>query len=190
MIHCCLDLELEQPRSNPQTPDSRLLGESEIIQVGYVIYSLNPFTVIDTSCEHVDIGVPLSAFIKQLTGITDDDITRGTTLGAIYDELVEKQKKYAFSRVIKQWGSGDVETIKNLIAKDLWAFGNSGCNIKHMYQVYAEANGKNTSGGLAKSMSRCGITWDNRYGHKHNALADAYNTAKMHDFLYRQFTIK
>jgi len=46
-IHCCIDLELEQPYTNHQTPDSKLDKEM-IIQVGYVIYEIEPdFKVLE-----------------------------------------------------------------------------------------------------------------------------------------------
>lgn len=65
-----------------------------------------------------------------------------------------------------------------------WIFGRSGMNIKHMYQVYAEANGMNNSGGLGKSLKKCGLIWQG--GGKHNALFDALNTAHFHNFLYKK----
>jgi hypothetical protein len=65
-----------------------------------------------------------------------------------------------------------------------WEFGHSGCNIKHMYQVYAEANELKIQGGLKKSMSRVNLRWQG--GKAHNALTDALNTAIMHKFLYER----
>ena len=182
--HCCIDLELEQPKSNFQTPDSQL-EEEKIIQVGYVIYELEPeFKVIKQFSEFVNINVPLSFFIKKLTGITDSDIESGSTIESIYNQLVEDQKQYNFSRIIKQWGGGDMNCLKKELPNVKWEFGYSGCNIKHLYQLYAEANGLNTSGGLSKCMGRCGLTWEGRG--KHDALIDALNTAKFHSFLYNK----
>ena len=68
-IHCCIDLELEQPHTNHQTPDSQLNKEM-IIQVGYVIYEIEPeFKVLEEVSDFINIGVKLSEFIKKLTKI-------------------------------------------------------------------------------------------------------------------------
>ena len=182
--HCCIDLELEQPKTNHQTPDS-LLNEEKIIQVGYVVYELEPeFKVLKKMSCFVNVGVPLSSFIKKLTGISDEDIQSGTTLELIYNQLVSDQKQYGFSRIIKQWGGGDMNALKKELPHVKWEFGYSGCNVKHLYQIYAEANGLNTSGGLSKSMGRCGLTWEGKG--KHDALIDALNTARFHSFLYNK----
>lgn len=183
-IHCCLDLELEQPKTNHQTPDS-LLDKEKIIQVGYVIYELEPeFKILEEVSRFVNINVPLSKFIKKLTGISDEDIASGTTLNEIYQEMCDLQKKYDFARTVKQWGGGDMDCLKAELSGQPWMFGRSGVNIKHMYQVYAEANGMNGSGGLGKSMSKCGLKWQG--GGKHNAVYDALNTAYFHNFLYNK----
>ena len=185
-LHCCIDLELEQPKTNSQTPDSKL-DNSKIIQVGYVIYKLEPeFEVIKQVSDFIDIGVPLSSFIKKLTGIKDSDISNGISIEDAYVNLVHDQEVFNFSRIIKQWGSGDMKCFREELPEDVkWEFGHSGCNIKHMYQVYAEANEMNTSGGLSRSMAKCGLKWEGRG--KHNAVIDALNTARFHNFLYKKF---
>ena len=183
-IHCCIDLELEQPKTNHQTPDS-LLDKEKIIQVGYVIYELEPeFKVIEEVSRFVNIGVPLSKFIKKLTGISDEDVSSGTTINIIFQEMIDLQKKYDFTRAIKQWGGGDMDCLQSEVSGLPWVFGRSGVNIKHIYQIYAEANGMKPSGGLGKSMNKCGLKWQG--GGKHNALFDALNTAHFHNFLYKQ----
>ena len=180
-LHCCIDLELEQPKTRPDTQDS-LLDKEQIIQVGYVIYQLEPeFVIHKEVCEHVNIGVPLSKFIKKLTGISDDDIKAGKTIHEIYNMMQSDLDTYRFSRIIKQWGSGDMDCLRRELPDVSWPFGHSGCNIKHLYQMYAEANGVPISGGLKRVMYRCGVKWS---GSAHNALFDAKNTAKMHKFLF------
>jgi len=183
-VHCCFDLELEQPKTNHQTPDS-LLDVEKIIQVGYVIYKVEPeFKVLESVTSFVNINVPLSAFIKKLTGITDEQVASGGTINNAYNKMAELQKKYNFSRVLKQWGGGDDICMKAEVTNEPWVFGRSACNIKHIYQLYAESQGMNKSGGLAKSMKKCGLKWQG--GGKHDAMFDALNTAVMHNFLYRR----
>jgi len=180
--HIALDLELEQPNTNPQTPDSKLT-EEKIIQVGYVIYEIEPeFKVLKKVSSFVDIGVPLSEFIKKLTGISDSDILTGVSIEEAFRELTMDANAFETIRVVKQWGGGDMDCLQREVPEEKWEFGRSACNIKHMYQVYAEANGQNRSGGLKKSMKRCGLTFE---GGAHDAAIDAFNTAKFHTFLHR-----
>lgn len=188
-----LDLELEQPYTNHQTPDSKL-DRSTIIQLGWVVYNVqyNKPHILKEQRKYVNIGVPLSKFIKELTHITDEEIASGGTLLDAYGELVADQKEYNTARVVRQWGGGDMEhmrlelesetPVNELKAADYkWEFGRSGFNVKHLYQAWGMANLTNTSGGLSKCMGRCGLTWKGRG--KHDALNDAINTAWMYSYL-------
>lgn len=180
--HIALDLELEQPKTRVDTQDSQL-DEEKIIQVGYIIYELEPeFKILKEVSLFVNIGVPLSAYIKKLTGISNEQIASGGTIEEAYQQLVSDTKEFDCIRVVKQWGGGDIEWLQKEVPNEKWEFGRSGCNIKHLYQIYAEANGKNRSGGQKKCMKRCGLTFD---GSTHNAAVDALNTAKFHAFFHR-----
>ena len=179
-----LDLELEQSFDNPQTPDSKL-DVSKIIQLGWVVF--NDKEVLKECRRYVNIGVPLSKFIKDLTKITDEHIQSGGTLNEAYADLVSDQKEYNTSRVVRQWGGGDMEHLKMEIETEQvetpmkWEFGRSGFNVKHLYQSYALENGLNTSGGLSKCMGRLDLIWKGRG--KHDALLDAHNTARFYTLL-------
>lgn len=169
-----LDLELEQPYTNHQTPDSCLATEA-IIQVGYVVMNDVTGEFLFEACRNVFIGVPLSSFIKKLTGISDEDLKTGTDLVTIIDELNSVIKTYNCSRKLHQWGGGDDVCIKAELPKNYpWQFGRSAVNVKHLFQLWSEANGISPSGGLKKSMSKMGLKFE---GGAHNALIDAKNTA-------------
>ena len=196
-----LDLELEQPKTGPQTPDSHL-DLSKIIQVGWVVFETQPdgfFRILKEQREYVNIGVPLSAFIKALTKISDEDVASGGTLLEAYAKLKEDQKLFNTSRVVRQWGSGDMEQIRmeleNETRVDLlmdadykWEFGQAGMNVKHLYQTYAMVNGLNTSGGLSKCLGRCDLSWLGRG--KHDALNDAINTAQIYSYFENSMRLK
>lgn len=192
MKYISLDLELEQPKSNVQTPDSKL-DKATIIQVGFVIFEVVPeFRILEEYCKCVNIRVPLSKFIKKLTHITDLDISNGVTLGEIYEDLCSISEKWGTSRAIRQWGGGDMECLEKELEltfsqnnKLKWIFGRSGFNVKHLYQVYAQANNIPWRGGLGKSIKNCKLKWQG--GRAHNALADALNTAYFFNFLYKSF---
>lgn len=169
------DLELEQPKSNHQCKDS-LLDKEQIIQVGWCI--LDPEgNILESHCQTINIGVNISQFIQNLTGIKNEDIASGTTLETVYLDVKDAIAKYDCSRIPVQWGGGDYECLCKEVPAFRSIFGRSSLNVKHMYQVWAEVNGINSSGGLAKSLNRVGIGWGG--GSKHNAEADAINTARM-----------
>ena len=171
----CFDLELEQPKTNKQTPDS-VLDAEQIIQLGYCVLDPNG-NIIHSACHTINIGVPISAFIQNLTGIKNKDIESGTMLGYACAELLKCVDLYDCNRIPLQWGGGDYETLAKEYPPIRSVFGRSALNVKHLYQVWAEVNGINSSGGLAKSLNRVGIGWGG--GSKHNAEADAINTARM-----------
>jgi hypothetical protein len=194
-----LDLELEQPKTNPQTPDS-VLSKATIIQVGWVVFSINEdvtttddlITVHERKSHFVNIGVPLSAFIKKLTGIRDSDLVSGLGLVDAYQDLVADLKRYNASRIVRQWGGGDMSYLKveletETILSDLerigykWEFGHSGFNVKHLHQAHCVANDVRHNGGLAKSMRKHGLKWVG--GKAHNATIDALNTALIYAHL-------
>lgn len=175
MIRIALDLELEQPKTDHQTPDS-MLDQERIIQLGYVVFEDEPYTLLEQRCININIGVPLSSFIKKLTGITDEQIQNGTTIQDAYNMLISDREKYNASRKLLTWGGGDQTAIMDEVKPDKLHFGRSALNVKHLYQLYQEVNGANPSGGLKKSMSKLGIKFE---GSAHNALVDAINTAKI-----------
>lgn len=190
MIRISLDAEFEQPRTNIQTPDS-YLDEQRLIEIGWTIFESTPFTVIKQQSYYINIGVPLSAFIKKLTGATDEKIAAGKTLLEVYDILVQDMKQYKATRIVAQWGSGDMESIAQELqtsgAAFKWEFGRSGLNVKHLYQTYCEANGLKPNGGLASSMAKLGVVWQGR--NKHRAGVDALNTAYFYSFLMQKMKL-
>lgn len=183
-VHIAFDLELEQPKTNSQTPDSKL-DKERIIQIGWCVFSCDPFEIVATKEYNINVGVPLSAFIKNLTGISDADIKNGVSLLFAYSELYSDIQNFKASRVLKQWGGGDQDCLRAELPVNLeWAFGRSAYNVKHLYQTFAEARGLNRSGGLKKSMRRCNLSFE---GRAHGALADAINTARFYNYLMTEF---
>jgi inhibitor of KinA sporulation pathway (predicted exonuclease) len=173
MRYISIDLENEQPSTNHQCPDS-LLSEEKIIQLGYTIFEDTGETIKD-GLFNINIGVPISQYIQKLTGITNDDIAAGTTIDIAYDTMYNDCVEHSASRILLQWGGGDDVTLRKEITSQ-WRFGRSALNVKHLYRVFAEANGINPSGGLKKSMARVGLQFE---GTAHNALTDAKNTARI-----------
>jgi inhibitor of KinA sporulation pathway (predicted exonuclease) len=182
-----LDLELEQPRSE-EIPDS-LTDEERIIQVGWVVFDPLEFKVHETVVHHTDYlhtHGSVSDYIRTLTHITDEDMRNGIPLEEIYEVLVECRETYDTSRIVCQWGSGDMECLRRELPEDTtWEFGHGGLNVKHMYMSYAGAMDMQARGGLSKSMARLGLSWSG--GPKHQAHVDALNTAKVYSHLLNQW---
>lgn len=186
--HIALDLELEQPNDGQRVTDSNV-EYPEIIQVGWTIFKVLPFDVVKTEEEEVYKDYPLSSFIKTLTGITDEEISEGLSLGVIFNLLNEDRECYNTSRIVKQWGGGDMTEFREALGyPDDWPFGKSGKNVKHLYQDYAIANGIQKSGGLSKCMGKLGLSWQGRG--KHRAGVDSLNTAYIYSCLLDKFKDK
>lgn len=177
-----LDLELEQPNDNWEVTDSQI-QEEKIIQIGWVIFERDPFELLVSESRFVNIGIPLSSFIKKLTGIKDIDIANGESVDNIYKDLVRQREEYETSRIIRQWGGGDMYCLaRELSPKIPWEFGFSGFNVKHFYQEYADMADLNRHCGLSKCVSRLGLEWMGQG--KHRADIDALNTAQVYSELW------
>ena len=182
MIRYALDLELEQPSSNPQTPDS-LLTEAKIIQIGAVFFNQCTQETLFYKDWKINIGVPLSAFIKKLTGITDQQISEGTTIDIAYKDLLDLVVSYEVVRRPIVWGSGDLTALQNE-AKS-YKLGRGESNVKALWQDLAPMLGINGRGGLSKACSKAGIGF---IGKSHDAVVDSFNTMRM--FLHIMDMIK
>lgn len=185
MNRVCFDLELEQPNRTNEVTDSQVT-ESKIIQIGWVIFDDADFTLLSQDSVFVNIGVPLSSFIKKLTKISDEDLAGGTTLELAYKYFAEQVVAHKCSRIPLQWGGGDLMCLREKlgmpVSDPMWRLGRSGLNVKHLYQLYAEIMGLPRSGGVSKVCGRLGLEW---LGHgKHNAMIDALNTAHIFNYLY------
>jgi len=204
MRYFALDLELEQPFTRKDTSDS-LCDRAEIIQVGFVVFEIEPeFKIIDSYCKCINIfnNLPsrnitlalvdeplISKFIQKLTGISTENVLNGTSLEATYLTMTSMIEKYNVSRIVRQWGSGDMEEYRADLPNVTWQFGGGGYNVKHLHQTLSEVHGKDSRGGLGKALKTWGLQWQSLPGRsqkeskKHNALSDALNTAYLYHHL-------
>ena len=187
-----IDLEIEQPYTNIQSPDSRT-DKQELIQIGIVVFEIVEFEPVILHSETMNIfyGEPLSIFIKTLTSISDENVNSSDNHaidGVV--RLRELQQQFDTSRQIVEWGSGDISFllesagISQSLFNSKYGFARSTINVKVLYQLYAMMNGKKVRGGLSTSMGKLGLQFKGtRYkGHnkgKHWAEADALNTARI-----------
>ena len=134
--------------------------------------------VIERFNRHINIGCKLSAFIKKLTGITQEQVDNGVSINAAYEELKELLKRHKVIKAPVVWGSGDLVAL-NKEAGD-WSLGRGELNMKAYYQGLADCLGKKVRGGLGKSMGQLGLQFK---GHAHDALVDAENTKVLYNYL-------
>jgi inhibitor of KinA sporulation pathway (predicted exonuclease) len=158
MKYIALDLEMNQP-------------SGKIIQIGYVIFNPLRTDSYIKKCLDIKIDEPITEYITDLTGITQDQNDRGISMKV----AMEVMKKDVADRNVRlhvlEWGSGDSYTLAQQSGLSLFK---SPVNVKALYQTYGLYTGTNVVAGLAKSMKYLGLEFK---GRTHNAMDDAYNTA-------------
>lgn len=186
--YIAIDLELEQPNSNNQTPDSQT-DKEKIIQAGVVVFELTSEepVILFSKTFMLNYDKPLSGFIKSLTSITDSDVNSATlTSMDILGIISALRQEYGASRQIVEWGAGDTKALlleSNSTSDDV-GLARSQINVKTLFQCYALANNIKTKGGLSKSMGKLGLQfkgthYNGRNRGVHWAEADALNTARI-----------
>lgn len=197
MLRIAFDLELHNDGPSPENPRPEC---QEIIQLGYTIFNIHTQEIVYVGGDYITTGRPLSPYIQKLTGITEDDITNhGVSLKQAHDNMLDKFKELSFGeggdvgfRQLITWGGGDLKELTSQLGNHSFGFGRNECNVKALYQAYMMQNKWNFSGGLKKSLSRLGMTFQpyvangKQYG-AHDARADSLNTARMYLKLMEKF---
>jgi len=169
-----LDLEMNQP-------------SGKIIQIGAVVGSLLTGEIHEELSCFIRIDEPLTDYIIQLTGITEQDLAdKGMTLQEGYEKLVALHNKYNCMRNPLTWGGGDSAELREQLGltDGNYIFGRRWLDMKTIYQMWRLSQREKLQSGLAKSLTRLGINFQ---GRKHNATDDARNTFKMACALLKKF---
>lgn len=177
-----IDLELEQPYTNIQTPDS-VINVERIIQLGAVVF--DETGILETLCYNIQYPHKLSEFISKLTGIKSETVNNSTlSLEDAVNLLKLKREEYGAERNLIQWGAGDTEAIQLEIGKPLYdfGFGRSSINVAHLFKAYSWVNDVSVKGGLKKAFNHFqlkspAIRFDGNNLGFHNAAFDAAVTA-------------
>lgn len=174
-----LDLELNSKRDGTIP---------RIIQVGISIGSPVRPNDIQTYSWYLNPEEPITPFITQLTGITDEIIkTQSVSHNTVAQELGDLIKvNNCFPNPVT-WGQGDATELKDEFNQrniDFPFFGRRIIDVKTFYVFNQIVNGKSPSGGLRKSMISYGLDF---IGESHRADVDAMNTLRFFFyFLERQ----
>jgi len=170
-----LDLEMNQP-------------SQRIVQIGAVVGNVRTGEVLSQFDSKVNPGEPLSVRISELTGISPQEIESAPNLAVAGESLAAWLAPRDSIRLLNPltWGGGDTEILRKQLelTDESWMFGRRWIDVKTLYVASRMAQGKEISGGLAKSMTKVGLTFR---GRKHNALDDALNTFRMFRALLAEF---
>lgn len=162
-----LDLEMAQP-------------SGKIIQIGAVAGKIKNGEVIETFSRMVKIDEPISPFIIELTGITQEMNDNGVSLLEAYNDLKAFRRKHKCHKQTIAWGQGDTRVLKEQVREkmptgpdDWWDFGIRFFDTKTLFQAYMLINEKSMKAGLSKALETFGMEFQ---GRAHDACADAHNT--------------
>lgn len=166
--YIALDLEMNQP-------------SGRIIQVGVSIGDKNQKEEEYITRQWLlSPDEPLSTFIIDLTGITEEDIQERAVpwaqMASELNALIQEQKPFVNPIT---WGGGDsVELLAALREKEIefHQFGRRWVDVKTFHVMTMIATGKNPSGGLRSVMAKYGVTFK---GTPHRADVDAFNTLRL-----------
>ena len=168
-----IDLELNS-KQDGTTP--------RIIQVGVSVASPVTPDDIKTFSWYLDPQEPITPFIQQLTGITDEIIKEKSvsheTVAQELGNIITENECFVNPIV---WGGGeknDATELKDEFRErgiDFPFFGRRVIDVKTLYVFNQMVQGKTPSGGLRKSMISYGV---NFIGTSHRAEIDAENTLR------------
>ena len=168
-----IDLELNS-KQDGTTP--------RIIQVGVSVGSPVMPDDIKTYSWYLDPEEPITPFIQQLTGITDEIIKEKSvpheTVAQELGNIITENKCFVNPIV---WGGGaenDATELKDEFRErgiDFPFFGRRVIDVKTLYVFNQMVQGKTPSGGLRKSMISYGLDF---IGTSHRADVDAENTLR------------
>jgi inhibitor of KinA sporulation pathway (predicted exonuclease)/5'(3')-deoxyribonucleotidase len=166
-----IDIELNQ------------LSEPKVIEIGAVVFKSHNGEVLDTFQTYVYPNEPITEFIINLTGITDDKVQGAPSIQEAYFKLKEFHEKHKCFQNPVLWGSG-VRNDSNSIWQEAKVeepnfMGFRVIDAKTIYQSLRIYQNNKVKAGLKAACEELGIGWDPKYGKEHGALSDAYNTYRV-----------
>lgn len=179
-LYLSLDLEMEQPNQ-------------EIIQIGACVGNIKTGEILGTYRAYCTPSEPLSPFIIQLTGITQETMDiHGKPLVEAYKGLIQFRNQFANVNCnAMTWGGGDTLELKQQVVRayDIgkvfpWPLGRRWIDIKTWFQFRQLVKDGKQQSGLAKALIKCGLNFK---GRKHDAMDDAVNTFRIAYALVLEF---
>ncbi len=159
---------------------------AKIIEIGACVANINSGEILESYSAFVNPEQALTEFIIQLTGISQQQVDAAGCLEDAYLGMVTMAKSYECLRMPLVWGMGDGLALRQeLPAHVEWLFGWRELDVKAVFQAYQMAKGEKIHAGLAKALTRLGLTFK---GIKHRAIDDAINTFHIYHALLKKFS--
>lgn len=167
------------------------------IQIGAAAFKANSGELLATFDTFVNPFEPLTAFITELTTITDENVAGAPDILTAYIALRDFAKKHKTFKNPLVWGSGtrndslaiyrEAYPTQELQKENPNFMGYRVVDAKTVMQSIQIMHNKSVAGGLAKTCERLEIPFE---GKPHTALADAIMTFRVWHFLTKQFPVK
>lgn len=176
-------LDLEMDKKN---------GEQPIIEIGVAVFDVRPndFKLIKSINILVDHGQEVDGFIVNYTGITTE-MLKSSDCKSVKDAYF-KIKNFVDGCFMNPivWGKGDAKLFREqagIKTSDCF-MGFRFIDAKDLHQSYQMSLNKKIKGGLETSLKVHGMNFDEKFGKPHRALADAYNTGIIWNYLTKKMT--
>lgn len=161
-----LDLEMNQP-------------SGKIIQVGICIANRNTISAPILKMWYIDPQEPITEFITNLTGITNDDVKKhGVSHEVVAKELMELMLEHKCFVNPVTWGGGDSATLIDEFEERgiiFQTFGRRWVDVKTIHTFLELCKDKTLKGGLRSAMGARKMQF---IGDAHRADVDAHNTLR------------
>ena len=168
--YAALDLEYNQP-SGTIIQVGIAIGSASQVQQEFVVRRWN-----------LNVNEPISEFITQLTGITDEDCRTGVSLTQCAQELGDLLREHDVFVNPVTWGGGDSADLLRAFSNaqaEFPYFGRRWIDVKTWATLLSLARtptAKIQHGGLSKAMARFKLQF---IGKAHRADVDAFNTLRL-----------
>ena len=180
--YVALDLEYNQP-SGTIIQVGVAIGSASQNQQQYIVRQWN-----------LQVDEPISEFITQLTGITNEDCSAGVSLAQCAQELGDLLREQEVFVNPVTWGGGDSADLLRAFSQakiEFHHFGRRWIDIKTWTTLLSMARTRTSTvqhGGLSKAMARYKLQF---VGKAHRADIDAFNTLRLFfAILERQRTLE
>lgn len=164
---------------------------NKTIEIGAAAFKAKTGELIDTFHVYIDPSEQINPEITALTGITNEQVDGSTKIREAFLMLQKFHKQHKCTKNPIVWGSttrNDSSLIyeeSKLEEQNFMGFRVIDC--KTLYQSLQIYRNGIIKGGLETACKTLKIEWDDKFGKPHRALADAYNTFRVWNFLMSKF---
>ena len=167
------------------------------IQIGAAVFKARTGELLEAIEIYVNPGEPITPFITELTGITDENVVGASSILEAFEQLRLLHKKHKCFKNPLVWGSGTRNDSSQIYEQAYPTselrelnpnfMGFRVIDAKNIMQSIQLFHNKTIRGGLEATCDRIGIGFE---GDPHRALNDAINTFRAWHLLVKNFNGK